>query len=79
MKTTGCSKCSQLGYKGRTVINELLEITSEIRAALNRDASADGIRDIAISQGMTSLPAEAIKKAAQGEVTIQEALGVPSE
>ena len=76
VRAVGCKECRWLGYRGRTCVNELLEMTSEIRAALMRGASSTELRRIAFSQGMTTLAAEAILRAANGETTLQEALGV---
>jgi type IV pilus assembly protein PilB len=50
-KAVGCPKCGQTGYRGRTVIAEMLEVTPEIGAALRRGASVDELRTIAIGQG----------------------------
>ena len=76
LRPVGCKQCRGLGYRGRTCVNELLEMSSEIRAALIRGASSSELHEIALNQGMTSLAAEAILRAANGETTLQEALGI---
>ncbi len=73
---TGCSECGQTGFKGRTVISEVLEITSEIGRALRAEASVDEIRSIAVSQGMTTLAADGIRRAAEGQVVLMEVLQI---
>ena len=74
-KAVGCSKCGQTGYRGRTVIAEMLEVTPEIGAALRRGASADELRTIAVGQGMTTMAADGIGKAVTGLTTIDEVFG----
>ena len=76
VRAVGCKECRGLGYRGRTCVNELLEMTGEMRSALVRGTSTDGLRDIALKQGMTTLLAEAILRAANGETTLQEALAL---
>jgi len=75
-KAVGCSKCGQTGYRGRTVIAEMLEVTPEIGAALRRGASVDELRTIAIGQGMTTMAADGIAKAIKGLTTLDEVFGV---
>jgi len=76
VKSVGCPECRQLGYRGRSCIVELLVMTSEIRSALIRGASESELRAIAIDQGMITLSAEAIRRASEGETTMEEALRI---
>jgi type II secretory ATPase GspE/PulE/Tfp pilus assembly ATPase PilB-like protein len=73
-KPVGCSKCKQLGFSGRMQISELLEITPEIGDALKRGASVDELRSIAITQGMTTMAADGIRKAGEGKTTVDEVI-----
>ena len=75
-KPVGCKHCKQLGYHGRTVIAEVLEINAQIREALLRKASADEIRTIAVGQGMTTMAADGIRKAAKGVTSLEEVFRV---
>ncbi len=68
----GCRKCKNTGYLGRTVMAEVLEMTPEIGSALRRGASADELRTIAVGQGMTTMGADGIRKAAEGKTTLEE-------
>lgn len=70
----GCPKCAQTGYRGRMVISEMLEVTPEIGAALRRGVTMDQLRAIAIREGMTTIAADAVRRAALGHTTLQEAL-----
>ncbi|MHC4915753.1 MAG: GspE/PulE family protein, partial [Planctomycetota bacterium] len=71
---TGCSECGQTGFRGRTVITEVLEMSAEIGRALRADASVDEIRAMAVSQGMTTMAADGIRRASQGQVVLMEVL-----
>lgn len=70
----GCDQCRRLGYRGRNVIAEVLEVTPEIGTALRRGASVDELRTIAVGQGMTTMAADGVRKAAQGKTTLDEVL-----
>ena len=68
----GCSRCNNGGYKGRVGIYELLDMTDEIRDLITSDASTDDIRNLARTQGMTSLREAGLKLIFDGITTIDE-------
>ncbi|MHC5054506.1 MAG: GspE/PulE family protein [Planctomycetota bacterium] len=68
----GCAKCSHTGFRRRTVITEMLEMSPEIGKALRADASVDELRAIAVKQGMTTMAADGVRRAAEGETTLRE-------
>lgn len=68
----GCARCNNAGYKGRIGIYELLMVTDEIRDAIAAEASGDDIRDLARSQGMTTLREAGLKLIFDGLTTIDE-------
>ena len=68
----GCGRCNNTGYKGRTGIYELMEITDEIRDMIGADASVDEMRNVARSQGMTTLREAGLKLIFDGVTTIDE-------
>jgi type IV pilus assembly protein PilB len=72
----GCAKCGRTGFRGRTVIAEMLEMTPEISRALRDGADNDELRAIAVSQGMTTMAADGIRRAASGQVALTEILHV---
>ena len=51
-------------------------MTSDIGRALRSNASVDELRALAVSQGMTTLAADGIRRAANGETTLDEVLRV---
>lgn len=78
VEAVGCKECKQLGYRGRACVNEFLEMTEEIRSALIRKAPKEELMRLALRQGMTTLAAEAVRRAADGETTLEEAFSVGS-
>jgi len=76
---TGCEECRYTGYRGRTGIFELMITNEEIRQLILEKASADIIRQKAISQGMQVLRIDGLQKIKQGLTTIEEVLRVTQE
>ena len=72
----GCAQCHQTGYRGRRLMTEMLEVTPTIGTALRRGASAAELREIAVREGMTTMAADGIRRAAAGQTTIAEVLRV---
>lgn len=68
----GCATCNNSGYKGRTGLYELMDVTDEIRDLITADASTDDIRNVARSQGMTTLREAGLKLIFDGVTTIDE-------
>lgn len=68
----GCATCNNSGYKGRTGLYELMDVTDEIRDLITEDASVDDIRNVARSQGMTTLREAGLKLIFDGVTTIDE-------
>ena len=75
-KRVGCEKCGRIGYRRRTVIAETLEITPEIGNALRNNASVEELAAIAVRQGMTTMAADGIRRAANGETSLEEVFRV---
>jgi type IV pilus assembly protein PilB len=68
----GCTRCNGSGYKGRVGVYEVMMLSEEIRAMTIERTSADVVRDIAISQGMTSLRVDGFNKVKDGLTSIAE-------
>ena len=75
----GCPKCRGTGYRGRTGIYELMEITPKIGKLIASRAASKDIKSDAVSDGMMTLRECAIKKMAQGLTTYEEVVRVTSE
>jgi type IV pilus assembly protein PilB len=75
-KPKGCSKCNQIGYRGRIAIGEVLVLTEPIRELVNQRASFLRIRDLAVGGGMQTLFDSAIRKVEAGVTSFEEALSI---
>ena len=62
------------GYKGRTAIHEIMEINSEVRNMIYKNADQDELFEQAKANGMTTLREAGIGKVISGETTISEIL-----
>tara|TARA_B100001142_G_scaffold276407_1_gene285340 strand:+ start:32329 stop:34044 length:1716 start_codon:yes stop_codon:yes gene_type:complete len=62
------------GYKGRTAIHEILEITTDIRQLIYDNASQLEMKKLAIKNGMTPLREAGLEKIKNGSTTIEEIL-----
>jgi type IV pilus assembly protein PilB len=70
----GCSKCGNLGFKGRTVIEEVMIMSRKVRELTQTGTSADQLREAAMATGMTTLGISGLKKIEMGITTIDEVL-----
>jgi type IV pilus assembly protein PilB len=68
----GCATCNNTGYKGRTGLFEWMPINDQIRDRINRGASTEKIRDIAMQTGMIPLRESGLEKVFTGQTTIDE-------
>lgn len=73
---TGCNRCRNTGYKGRTAIFEVLPYSDAIRKMTTGKANIENIKKRAIEEGMVTLRQNAIKKLLSGITTYQEVLRV---
>jgi len=72
----GCHACGGTGYHGRVGIFEVLEVNDKVRDLISSRASAEDLARAVRAGGMGSLRDDAIRKAAQGMTTLEEALRV---
>lgn len=73
---TGCSKCFNTGYKGRTGIYELMMVDEEIREMIHVRQTAGAIKEKAIEKGLQTLRMDGARKVVEGITTIAEVLRV---
>lgn len=71
---TGCSYCSNTGYKGRIGIFEVMNIDEDIRQLIEGDANSIEMEKAALSKGMINLRESALRKLERGETTFDEVL-----
>ncbi|MBW2559975.1 MAG: type II/IV secretion system protein, partial [Deltaproteobacteria bacterium] len=65
-RANGCSTCGKTGYKGRMGVHELLVARDEIKRLVQKHENVETIRNMAISQGMSTLLQDGIMKVIQG-------------
>lgn len=75
----GCEKCRGTGYKGRTIVMEMMPFTESIRKLTHAGAEIDAIRAKARAEGMRTLRESAMEKFLKGVTTYQEVLRVTWE
>lgn len=68
----GCQACSGTGYAGRTVIAEIVSVTTELRDLILQQASLIKLREEAARCGFQSIRVDAAEKVALGLTTISE-------
>jgi general secretion pathway protein E len=72
----GCPLCRGSGFRGRTAVFELLEITEETREAIGRGASRASLQALMRTLGMTTLERDAWSKVEASITTIEEVFRV---
>lgn len=71
---TGCPLCNDTGYRGRTVVEEVMLFTKDIRRAIDDGAHESELLEIAIRGGMETLPVNTVDKLVRGVTTTEELL-----
>jgi type IV pilus assembly protein PilB len=69
----GCMECSGTGFRGRTAIHELLDLTEKIREMILERRPVSEIKRAARADGMTFLRQSALDRVKQGITTLREA------
>ncbi|MEI7999032.1 MAG: ATPase, T2SS/T4P/T4SS family, partial [Candidatus Omnitrophota bacterium] len=75
-RAKGCDECSHTGYKGRTVVSEVMIIDDQIRSLLSKNDNYEQIRDSARKNGMDTLFEAGMKKVEEGITSIDEILSI---
>ncbi len=68
----GCMECGGTGYRGRTAIHELLDLTDTIREIILDKKPTSEIRRQAQREGMTFLRESALDRIRRGQTTLKE-------
>jgi len=75
-RAMGCSACSKTGYRGRKALLELLVFNDDVERMIIEGGTADEIHKLAVEQGMVTLRQSGMRKALEGETTLEEVLRV---
>jgi len=75
-KPKGCSFCHQTGFKGRTALVETLEVTNAIADLIIKGGSEKEFKDVAASEGMSTLRENGLRLVMKGATAFEEILRV---
>ena len=73
-KPVGCNECNNTGYKGRTGLFEVMEVSQTIKDLILSKAQSRDIKTKAIAEGMVTLRGSGLAKIKQGITSIEEVL-----
>jgi type IV pilus assembly protein PilB len=76
---TGCTRCSNIGYRGRQGIFELMEMTPEIRELAFNRAPTNQLRQAAVIGGMSPLLDDGKRKILRGITTPDEVVRIAQQ
>jgi type IV pilus assembly protein PilB len=68
----GCSKCNNLGFKGRTGLYELMILDDDLRDMISRGASTDALKTYTRRKGMPNLRDAGLEALFNGVTTLDE-------
>ncbi|MCP4873239.1 MAG: type II/IV secretion system protein [Proteobacteria bacterium] len=72
----GCDNCYGTGYRGRTGIFEILDISEQMRQSISERAPEAELRKMAIEGGMQTLADRGRVRVLRGETTVEEFIRV---
>jgi type IV pilus assembly protein PilB len=75
-KAVGCSKCNNLGYKGRFALLETLPVSDDIRRMIIDGANVLDIKKKAIENGMITVRRAGLLNVQRGITSLEEVLNV---
>ena len=73
-KGDGCQECNHTGYKGRTLIQEMLIVDDELASLISSGANVSTIYDYLKKQGFKTLKDDAFNKVKNGITNFEEVL-----
>jgi type IV pilus assembly protein PilB len=71
-KSTGCEICNSTGYRGRTAIHELIDMSDNIRELVIARKPGSEVRRAARDEGLGSLRESALRLVFEGQTTLHE-------
>ncbi|MFP6854667.1 MAG: ATPase, T2SS/T4P/T4SS family, partial [Opitutales bacterium] len=74
MVSNSCSKCQNLGYRGRVGLFEIMHVTDAMHGLIINNASAPEIRKVALTEGMTTLQCNGWEQIKLGRTTFDEVM-----
>lgn len=71
-RSVGCEACNHTGYRGRTAIHELLEVSDNIRELIIARKPGSEVRRAAREEGLGSMRESALRLVFEGQTTLHE-------
>jgi type IV pilus assembly protein PilB len=71
-KSVGCEICNHTGYRGRTAIHELLDMSDTIRELIIARKPGSEVRRAAEAEGLGTLRQSALRLVFEGQTTLHE-------
>jgi general secretion pathway protein E len=71
-----CPVCNNTGYRGRSGVFEMLEMTDRLREMIRENPNFNAIRQEAVKQGMKHLQEDGLRLVIEGRTSVQELLRV---
>ncbi|MEX0593360.1 MAG: ATPase, T2SS/T4P/T4SS family [Balneolaceae bacterium] len=78
-KPVGCAHCNDTGYKGRMGIHEALYFSKEVKRMIlesGREIDEEGLKSLAVKQGMMTLRASGRERIKAGTTSIEEVIAI---
>lgn len=72
MKSKGCQKCNNTGYKGRTVIAEILVFDRDLDDMVSSSKTRKEMMDYILSKGFVTMQEDGLHKVAAGILDLKE-------
>ncbi|WP_316369349.1 type II secretion system ATPase GspE [Candidatus Thiodiazotropha sp. CDECU1] len=78
-KAVGCEHCSGSGYRGRSAIIEMIELSEGLRSLILQGGDKNALAECAKREGARSMYEDGLLKVMQGITTLEEVLRVTQE
>lgn len=75
----GCARCGSTGYRGRSAVSEVIDVTEDLRIAIAAGGEPHQLKEIAEKQESITIEQDGYIKALQGITSIEEVLRVGRE
>jgi type IV pilus assembly protein PilB len=75
-RAKGCPACNNTGYRGRTLIAEIMSSSEELKSLISHTVSYQNMRETARKLGMTTLYESGLKKVEKGITSLEEVMSV---
>ncbi len=72
----GCPACNNTGYRGRTLVAEIMSSSEDLKSLITHKVSYQNMRELARKSGMTTLYESGLKKVEKGVTSLEEVMSV---